>query len=107
MFNIVFIKKLCIGKYRFELSAQDNKDILSSCREGRRIASNQYLAQLALADFLFLFFLPFQVDEMLKERWLFGDAWCKITESVRYEHLCLLLVQITANISLTTVVRSI
>uniref|UniRef100_H2YHK7 G-protein coupled receptors family 1 profile domain-containing protein n=1 Tax=Ciona savignyi TaxID=51511 RepID=H2YHK7_CIOSA len=51
--------------------------------EYKKTVTNVYVVQLAIADFMFLFILPFEASTKLNGAWVYGTAWCKITESIR------------------------
>ncbi|XP_076812746.1 somatostatin receptor type 2-like isoform X2 [Clavelina lepadiformis] len=57
--------------------------IIIILKEYLKTVTNIYVVQLALADFLFLFVLPFQARTLLFGRWDYGEGWCKVTESIR------------------------
>ncbi|KAA0717674.1 G-protein coupled receptor 109A [Triplophysa tibetana] len=57
-----------------------------------------FLFNLILSDFLLLLSLPFRVDNFLRgEKWIFGDAWCRI-------NLFMLAVNRSASIAFMTAV---
>lgn len=46
--------------------------------------SIRYMLQLALADFLFLAVIPFQVTENINMRWIFPEWMCKVKETILF-----------------------
>lgn len=59
--------------------------------------NNLFLFNLVIADFLALVSLPLRIDALLRRRWLFGDAMCRI-------NLFLMFSNRSASIALMTVV---
>uniref|UniRef100_F6YX96 G-protein coupled receptors family 1 profile domain-containing protein n=1 Tax=Ciona intestinalis TaxID=7719 RepID=F6YX96_CIOIN len=57
--------------------------IILILKEYKKTVTNVYVVQLAIADFMFLFILPFEAATKLNGEWIYGTAWCKITESIR------------------------
>nr|ADG85669.1 GPR81-like protein 3 [Danio rerio] len=61
-------------------------------------ANVTFLFNLVLSDFMLLVSLPFRIDNLLRgEKWIFGDAWCRI-------NLFMLSVNRSASIAFMTAV---
>ncbi|XP_051773004.1 hydroxycarboxylic acid receptor 2-like [Ctenopharyngodon idella] len=63
-----------------------------------RRANVMFLFNLVLSDFLLLVSLPFRIDNFIRgEKWIFGDAWCRV-------NLFMLSVNRSASIAFMTAV---
>lgn len=57
--------------------------IVTVLREYTKSVTNIYVLQLAIADFIFLFQLPFQARTMVIGQWTYGTLWCKLSEGIK------------------------
>nr|XP_039272555.1 somatostatin receptor type 2-like [Styela clava] len=57
--------------------------IVTVLREYTKSVTNIYVLQLAIADFIFLFQLPFQARTMVIGQWTYGVLWCKLSEGIK------------------------
>ncbi|XP_026080257.1 hydroxycarboxylic acid receptor 2-like [Carassius auratus] len=77
-------------------------NVMALCIFGKNFrtwrANVMFLFNLVLSDFLLLISLPFRIDNFMRgEKWIFGDAWCRI-------NLFMLSVNRSASIAFMTAV---